>query len=127
LARRGLEHPVGHRERGGLLVITDDPGYAVRAPEQLLHAIEERPGARLRVVEQADDATLERRNALGQRHGVLSDPCDRNQQFDRRHIADTPFRLSSSTKTGDRSLLTASRGRVQLLTAVGGSQIITPP
>src|SRR5437867_10209276 len=36
LAHRRLEHLVGHRERGGLLVVTDDPGYAVRAPEQLL-------------------------------------------------------------------------------------------
>ena len=63
LASRRLEHLVGHRKRGSLLVVADGPGHAVRAPAQLLDAIQERAGTGLRIVEETDDSTLERGNA----------------------------------------------------------------
>src|SRR5207245_9524387 len=63
--------------------------HAGRAPEQLLDAIQERAGPGLRVVEEADDSTLEGWNALGQWHGIPGDRSDRPEQADRSHLRDT--------------------------------------
>src|SRR5207244_391728 len=88
--------PYSVRNSSVTIVAVGMPRFSNSMLSWTLHdAIQERSGPGIRVVEEADDSTLEGWNALGQWHGIPGDRSDRREQLDRSHLRDTSLSIGA--------------------------------